>query len=256
MWLATLHHSKWKTKKLQDTTRINLKFQTNENDEPTNRSISKNIMICPVCRNNNQNCKLVLKQINFSTAVYLCEDETCTYPVGYEWMFVQRNLENIYTWKDQLPIQNETTEISEQNDIDNWLNEIFDKEAAVTATPASDNSHKDNNIFDLTEIETWLNSTPQVNDTEKSEEHEPSWCANSSNLSTITSAANINLKLNIPNSDCVIERKNNSVDVTNVETNNINSGINLPVEKSKSNQNTKLNRISYISYIIKPGHSV
>lgn len=109
-------------------------------------------MFCPVCQNNYKHSKLVPKQINFSTAVYLCEDEKCTYPVGYDCTFIQRNLDDIHTWKEPV----EATCVinpSKHDDIDIWLNEIFDSTPCGSVLLNS----SDNNTFDLAEFETFLN---------------------------------------------------------------------------------------------------
>lgn len=114
-------------------------------------------MFCPACRNNNKQRRLLLKQINLSTAVYVCEEEKCIYPVGYEWTFVQRNLDDIYTWKEQSHVETVCFNSSGEHDIDKWLNEIFD------ATPCETSSLNNNdNTFDLTEFEAFLNSPDLV----------------------------------------------------------------------------------------------
>lgn len=123
-------------------------------------------MYCPICQNGNRQSKLVLKQINFSTAVYLCEEEKCMYPVGYEGIVVQRNLDDMYTWKEQPPVETACVNSSDQSDIDTWLDEIFD--TAPPATTSLNNS--DSNTFDLTELEMFLNSSPVDNMKERLEE--------------------------------------------------------------------------------------
>ena len=42
-----------------------------------------------------KNNELKLYQINLSTAVYMCVDKTCPYPMGHEWMTVSRTLNEI-----------------------------------------------------------------------------------------------------------------------------------------------------------------
>lgn len=49
-------------------------------------------MLCPLCGK-----KLEIKQINLNTAILLCSDLQCPYPVGSECIQITRNLEEIDT---------------------------------------------------------------------------------------------------------------------------------------------------------------
>ncbi|XP_017769948.1 PREDICTED: uncharacterized protein LOC108562425 isoform X2 [Nicrophorus vespilloides] len=51
----------------------------------------KKKILCPVCSS-----KLVLKQINLDTAVYLCLKSECVYPQGHDWIMVTRSLSEMY----------------------------------------------------------------------------------------------------------------------------------------------------------------
>lgn len=47
-------------------------------------------MVCPLC-----GTKLEVKQINFDTAILLCPNLKCSYPVGTECLQIKRNFDNI-----------------------------------------------------------------------------------------------------------------------------------------------------------------
>ncbi|CAH0564325.1 unnamed protein product [Brassicogethes aeneus] len=47
--------------------------------------------VCPICQK-----LLELKQINLTTAVYLCVDLKCPYPVGYDCIEIERNILEIF----------------------------------------------------------------------------------------------------------------------------------------------------------------
>ncbi|GJQ69066.1 hypothetical protein Trydic_g6230 [Trypoxylus dichotomus] len=73
---------------------------------------------CPTCAIDNKTSKLVLRQINFSLAVYLCEDSSCKYPEGYDTVQVeQRSLDEL-----SKEIKQHNTE---KSDLDSWLEDFF-----------------------------------------------------------------------------------------------------------------------------------
>lgn len=99
-------------------------------------------MYCPVCQSN----QLVLHQINLEEAVYLCQDQDCTYPIGCEWVLVKRKLEEIYSEPQASTqmIENFSAEIA-FGEIENLLNA----------------PEPDGDVFDLEELESMLNATQQ-----------------------------------------------------------------------------------------------
>lgn len=76
-------------------------------------------MLCPVCATKHISSNLCLHQINFDDAVYLCENRDCSYPEGYDWVYVKRK------WTDMN--KNESTTFAEStiDDMDQLLNEIL-----------------------------------------------------------------------------------------------------------------------------------
>lgn len=47
---------------------------------------------CPTCQSNGRHQLLELRQINLTTATYMCKFDGCTYPDGYSWIYVSRNV--------------------------------------------------------------------------------------------------------------------------------------------------------------------
>ncbi|RZC38493.1 Vmethyltransf C domain containing protein [Asbolus verrucosus] len=69
---------------------------------------------CPLCSKH-----LSLKQINFTTAVYICEDLQCNYPIGYDCITVERKFEDMD--KDIELLNNR------EEDLIDWIDEIVEK---------------------------------------------------------------------------------------------------------------------------------
>jgi hypothetical protein len=71
---------------------------------------------CPLCKK-----ALTLQQINFTLAVYICEDLECNYPVGYDCIVVERKLEdmdkNMENWNAQ-----------DEDNLNHWLDEVTAKD--------------------------------------------------------------------------------------------------------------------------------
>lgn len=53
-----------------------------------------------------------MKQVNYNLAVYICEDLKCKYPVGYDCIVVERQLEKMH----------ENLENAE--DLDDWIDDV------------------------------------------------------------------------------------------------------------------------------------
>lgn len=114
------------------------------------KEIQKAVMLCPVCAKKNTEAKLILHQISFDEAVYLCEDRKCTYPEGYDWKFVKRKWEDMN--KKDPPTEAEQVATDE---IDQWLNELLleTPPQKLTGNESSNNFGAD---FDFDEFEKLL----------------------------------------------------------------------------------------------------
>lgn len=119
-------------------------------------------MFCPVCENKGCKTKLTLKQINFSTAVYMCPDVKCTYPVGYEWIMVTRSLDDMNKpqeeFEEQLKSQQNPANFSnvEVIDFDQWLNEAFSSDVASDSSSVQ----QVEDVFDMLQFDNLLSGTP------------------------------------------------------------------------------------------------
>lgn len=110
-------------------------------------------MFCPTCAAKQIETKLVLHQINFDEAVYLCENRKCTYPEGYSWIFVKRKWTDMK--KDQQePLSNSenTNEQTEADDLERLLNSML-------CLPQNSAENENRNVdvgFDFDEFEQLL----------------------------------------------------------------------------------------------------
>lgn len=121
-------------------------------------------MFCPVCESESRRNKLILRQINLTSAVYLCEDRQCDYPKGHKWIVVERSLEEIFQHKEFTDVnaeRNKTADAATDFDIDSWLNGVIDK----TTFNANLNMPQINNrdALDLEEFDRFLNSADTGN---------------------------------------------------------------------------------------------
>lgn len=124
-------------------------------------------MFCPVCETKGCKTKLILKQINFSTAVYMCQDIKCTYPVGYEWIMVTRTLEDMNKpqeeFEEQLKSQQSTATVNASAvdviDFDQWLSDAFSSNV-VRDNICNSNLSQIDDVFDMLEFDSLLSGAP------------------------------------------------------------------------------------------------
>lgn len=81
-------------------------------------------MVCPLC-----GTKLEIKQINLETAIIICPDLKCPYPLGSECIAIARKLDNIDKERDIVILPETNLEIKTEtipNDTNNkQQNEVF-----------------------------------------------------------------------------------------------------------------------------------
>ncbi len=75
--------------------------------------------ICPLCRGNNRQGELRLRQINAQEAVYVCTNSHCPYPVGFNSATVHRPVREM---TQQVPKIKEHVEINAVSNEQNTLN--------------------------------------------------------------------------------------------------------------------------------------
>lgn len=110
-------------------------------------------MLCPVCAAKEISNNLILYQINFTEAVYLCENRKCSYPENHDWIFVNRKLEDIRQTEGELLTHSEgRSEPTCGDDFDQWLNDIFDTSQKLTANQ----TNIVHETFDIDEFENLL----------------------------------------------------------------------------------------------------
>lgn len=102
-------------------------------------------MLCPVCAGKQVSSNLILYQINFEEAVYLCQDRKCPYPENCNWVFVKRKLDDVFKHEDELSSAN-------SDDMEQWLNNILDTPQRCAASELNDF----NGTFDFDEFEKLL----------------------------------------------------------------------------------------------------
>lgn len=79
-------------------------------------------MVCPLCGK-----KLEIKQINLDTAILLCPDLSCPYPVGTECLQIQRKLEDIDKDRDVMILPEPKCEPCEFQNINSPFNDLTGK---------------------------------------------------------------------------------------------------------------------------------
>nr|XP_022918069.1 uncharacterized protein LOC111427262 [Onthophagus taurus] len=128
---------------------------------------------CPVCTSLSKNNKLILYQINLTKAVYLCEDKSCSYPKGHNWVEINRSWKEIP--KDTEKLKTLNTDSSEYNDpnisddfsIDSneFLDKIFSEFENTCDTTGSATTNEFEEDFDMEQFEKDFFSEDLFNDT-------------------------------------------------------------------------------------------
>lgn len=111
-------------------------------------------MLCPVCASKQTENKLILYQINFEEAVYLCEDRQCNYPEGHDWIFVKRK------WLDMNENEQTAKDLAEQpatTELDQWFDELLAENNDSTLKLPNNTINPDFGVdFDFDEFEKML----------------------------------------------------------------------------------------------------
>lgn len=132
---------------------LTYKLQARKGFTKTKES-KKYTMLCPVCATKQTENNLILYQINFEEAVYLCEDRQCNYPEGHDWILVKRK------WLDMKKNDPPAPAASEQSattELDQWFSELLAENEDSTSKLTDNNKKLDFGAdFDFDEFEKML----------------------------------------------------------------------------------------------------